>query len=111
MIRFSCPECGKRFQVDEVLAGRRTQCKACGGSLFIPGKSTTTTAAAKPSPAAKKPASEVDDPYGLAEALVAESTEAEGSAYQSPDAAASSSAGRRFTCRLGERARQRSCRG
>jgi hypothetical protein len=36
MIEFSCPGCGKSFQVDERLAGRRSRCKRCGKVTRIP---------------------------------------------------------------------------
>ncbi|HZN32194.1 MAG TPA: hypothetical protein VFB80_00195 [Pirellulaceae bacterium] len=38
--------CGKSYQVDEALAGRRVKCKACGGALTIPQKPALLAAAA-----------------------------------------------------------------
>jgi hypothetical protein len=35
-ISFSCPHCGKRFQVDDELGGLRGRCKGCGGSFEVP---------------------------------------------------------------------------
>ncbi|MGN6367371.1 MAG: alpha/beta hydrolase family protein [Phycisphaerae bacterium] len=36
MIRFACSSCGKRYAVDDRLAGRRTVCKGCQAGLTIP---------------------------------------------------------------------------
>ncbi|WP_435005199.1 HEAT repeat domain-containing protein [Tundrisphaera lichenicola] len=36
-ITFHCESCGKRFDVDEGLAGKRAKCKQCGLSFVIPG--------------------------------------------------------------------------
>ena len=36
LIRFSCPNCGKRYAVDDRLAGRNTTCKSCKAALTIP---------------------------------------------------------------------------
>src|SRR5438045_1662999 len=31
-----CPGCGKRYDVDDRLAGKRAKCKACGREMVIP---------------------------------------------------------------------------
>jgi hypothetical protein len=36
MIEFSCEGCGKSFEVDDSLAGRRSRCKQCGAVTRIP---------------------------------------------------------------------------
>lgn len=36
MITFSCPHCGRHFQVQDDLAGRRGACKTCGGPIQVP---------------------------------------------------------------------------
>ena len=36
MIAFSCEGCGKAFEVDDDLAGRRSRCKRCGAVMRIP---------------------------------------------------------------------------
>ena len=36
MIRFSCASCGKRYAVDDRLAGRSTACKGCKSAMTIP---------------------------------------------------------------------------
>jgi hypothetical protein len=36
MIRFSCPACGKVYQADDALAGRKSACKKCGAVVVIP---------------------------------------------------------------------------
>jgi hypothetical protein len=36
MLAFSCPRCGKSFEVDERLAGRRARCKQCGTVTRLP---------------------------------------------------------------------------
>ena len=39
MISFSC-QCGKKFTVDDKLAGRKAKCKACGVSITVPQPQT-----------------------------------------------------------------------
>jgi WD40 repeat protein len=51
-IAFSCTQCGKQFNVDASLAGKRIKCKACGAGLTIPASEPT----------------EVEDPFGLDDA-------------------------------------------
>lgn len=46
MIRFTCPECGKGFQVKDGLAGRKTKCPNCKGPISIPGPSHSASEAA-----------------------------------------------------------------
>src|SRR3954452_12382040 len=36
MIAFSCAGCGKSFEVQDDLAGRRSRCKRCGAVMRIP---------------------------------------------------------------------------
>jgi hypothetical protein len=36
MIAFFCAGCGKSFQIDDRLAGRRSRCKQCGTVATIP---------------------------------------------------------------------------
>lgn len=38
MIKFSCPQCGRRFSVDEKLAGKMGHCKHCSHRIKIPAK-------------------------------------------------------------------------
>jgi predicted Zn finger-like uncharacterized protein len=38
MIQFSCPACGKQYQVSDDAAGRSAKCKRCGEILRVPGK-------------------------------------------------------------------------
>ena len=35
-IEVSCPQCAKRYQVDDNFAGRKAKCKACGAQMTIP---------------------------------------------------------------------------
>lgn len=52
MIAFSCAGCGKAFQVDESLAGRRSRCKRCGAVTTIPmAEPVLPTLAPRPAPA------------------------------------------------------------
>jgi predicted Zn finger-like uncharacterized protein len=36
MIRFACPQCQNRFQVEEDAAGKKTKCPKCGSSITVP---------------------------------------------------------------------------
>ncbi|MCR9294660.1 MAG: zinc-ribbon domain-containing protein [bacterium] len=38
MIKFSCPQCGTRFSVDEKLAGKVGHCKHCSHRIKVPAK-------------------------------------------------------------------------
>ena len=38
MIQFTCPGCGRAFAVPEQFAGRKANCKNCGGPLIRLGK-------------------------------------------------------------------------
>lgn len=38
MIRYSCPDCGERIQVDDSKAGRAHACPLCGRSTLVPGE-------------------------------------------------------------------------
>ena len=35
-ISFACHQCGRRYQVDEGLAGKRVKCKECEAVLSVP---------------------------------------------------------------------------
>ncbi len=62
-ISFSCPSCGRQYNVNESLAGRSVRCKSCGNPVKVP--------TAGPIP------DDADDPYGLAEEPAASSPEPE----------------------------------
>jgi ubiquitin-protein ligase len=36
MIQFTCPGCGRAFAVPEQFAGRKANCKNCGGPIIVP---------------------------------------------------------------------------
>ena len=40
MIKFCCPNCGKRFEVAPEWAGKKARCKNCGNSFLVPVAST-----------------------------------------------------------------------
>lgn len=87
-VSFSCEECGKDYQVDDGLAGKRGRCKQCGHTMKIPAAEAVAVKSASPAGALKsfgagaaapaRPARrptpapskepESDDPYGLADA-------------------------------------------
>src|SRR5262245_17543483 len=48
MIRFDCPQCGKRCKAPVEAAGRRAKCSRCGASVLIPSSVAVLVA---PSPA------------------------------------------------------------
>jgi hypothetical protein len=68
--------CGKSYQVDESLAGKRVKCKACGGTLVVPQKQAARSPAAdeddfrlaplEPPPAAAAPVAARSDAAALA---------------------------------------------
>ena len=35
-IQFSCPSCGRSYNVSDALAGKSAKCKACGGAMRVP---------------------------------------------------------------------------
>ena len=47
-ITFSCEGCGRRYSVDESLAGRRGHCKDCGRKFTIPGPGESDSPAVSP---------------------------------------------------------------
>jgi hypothetical protein len=47
-ITFACPDCARRYTVNQALAGKRTKCKQCGHGMTIPAAAAGTAA---PSPA------------------------------------------------------------
>ena len=51
-ISFTCPSCGRHYNVNESLAGRKVRCKSCGSPVKVPASAET---------------SDLDDPYGLAD--------------------------------------------
>src|SRR3954451_16136415 len=59
---FYCEKCGKRFDVDPALIGKRAKCKQCQHVFLIPG-----AVAGARHPAPPRTAPPVDDPYGLGE--------------------------------------------
>jgi hypothetical protein len=75
MHTFFCPNCGKRFDRDESLAGMKARCKDCQHVFVIPATgggrpANTARSHPKPSPArSARPAADVpvDDPYGFDE--------------------------------------------
>jgi hypothetical protein len=48
MIRFKCPHCEAKMEVDETNAGRMARCATCGQDLKIPRQSETTPRASTP---------------------------------------------------------------
>src|SRR4051812_4750887 len=80
-----CQKCGKRFDLDERMAGRRARCKQCQHEVIPPGRrrpagSPMVAAARSPHPAAPPPSAPrsppprpappekgppVHDPFGL----------------------------------------------
>lgn len=63
MIRFSCQNCGKSFQVEDKFAGRRTKCSKCGQPLEVPAADTApqTAMAQSPRPVPVVPPARVPD--------------------------------------------------
>jgi HEAT repeat protein len=61
VIVLNCPGCGKRFEVDGSLAGKKSRCKQCGAVFPIPTPGAKTVdppiAAKDPAPPAKRAAS------------------------------------------------------
>jgi dienelactone hydrolase len=53
-ISFSCPGCGKSFQVRDELAGRTGRCDQCGSEMPIPGKPSGIAAEVQPTLAPSK---------------------------------------------------------
>ena len=72
---FFCPNCGKRFDRDESLAGKKARCKDCQHVFVIPavaGQRTAPAARSQPRPSSTRaatpaPSRPADDPYGLDE--------------------------------------------
>jgi hypothetical protein len=53
MIVLDCPGCGKRYEVDSSLAGKKSRCKDCGSTFRIPEAGAAPTAAeSQPRPTA-----------------------------------------------------------
>jgi len=55
MIRFKCPKCEKRLQVDDSKAGGNGVCPQCGEKFRIPGDTAKTPDRPKPSESKKPP--------------------------------------------------------
>src|SRR5690349_14463649 len=82
-ITFFCQKCGKRFDLDERMVGRRARCKQCQHEFVIPNPSPPAPAAelrpaprpvaprgrptspVRPSPSRPAPKSPAHDPFGL----------------------------------------------
>jgi len=72
---FFCPNCGKRFDREESLAGKKARCKDCQHVFVIPapaGQRPAPPARSQPRPSPARPANPTPsrpaaDPYGLAE--------------------------------------------
>jgi ubiquitin-protein ligase len=56
MIQFTCPGCGRAFAVPEQFAGRRANCKHCGGPIVVPGAADVSARADSPAPLPPGPA-------------------------------------------------------
>jgi HEAT repeats len=60
MIVLDCPGCGKRYEVDASLAGKKSRCKDCGNIFRIPdAPNVSSVAESKSRPAARATVSEV----------------------------------------------------
>jgi predicted Zn finger-like uncharacterized protein len=44
-IVLGCPGCGKRYEVDSALAGKKSRCKQCGEVFQIPAESASESSA------------------------------------------------------------------
>ena len=72
---FFCPNCGKRFDREENLAGKKARCKDCQHVFVIPavaGQRTAPVARSQPRPSPARsanpaPSRPAADPYGLDE--------------------------------------------
>ena len=58
-IDVDCPGCGKRYEVAESYAGKKSRCKQCGASFRIPSPSAETGGESNHSPAADRSAGAV----------------------------------------------------
>ena len=54
-IAFACPDCGKKYRVNEKMAGKTAKCQGCGKTIKVPSPKATSAAAAKPAPKAEAP--------------------------------------------------------
>jgi HEAT repeats len=83
-IALDCPGCGKRYEVDASLAGKKSRCKECGNTFRIPDEPSASAAAESISrPAASTRTRD-------AEAVVVPSVERTRNAYQEVVSAAAS---------------------
>jgi len=78
-ITFSCEGCGRRYSVDESLAGKRGECKKCGRKVTIPGPAASAAASAS---SAKTPAQAGPLPRGRSAASPARPAAAQTSAEE-----------------------------
>jgi ubiquitin-protein ligase len=54
MIQFTCPGCGRAFAVPEQFAGRKANCKNCGGAIVVPSAPGATVPPPHGAPAAPR---------------------------------------------------------
>ena len=69
MICFTCPQCGKGFQVEDKVGGRKAKCPKCATIITVPLADVTQTSppASAPTVPATTPVKDTfDDVYGLA---------------------------------------------
>ena len=59
-IKFTCPNCNKKFQAKDEFAGKKMKCSGCGNVVGIP-------AAAEEVPEKQPPAPKAADEYSIAE--------------------------------------------
>lgn len=78
-VSFACGRCGRKYEVDRGLAGKRAKCKECGALMTIPAPGPASPPPPRPSPPPgagpagrvapprpkAKPAGPARDPYGL----------------------------------------------
>jgi DNA-directed RNA polymerase subunit RPC12/RpoP len=62
MIRFKCPRCEKKLQVDESKAGSAATCPECGQKFRIPGSPPESEALSRPTAAARSPTAKKTSP-------------------------------------------------
>lgn len=71
MIRFNCPNCGKRLKAPDEGAGQRTKCPTCGTRLLVPAAAAVPPPVAKPPRRVPQPAFHEDDEPEEDESLLA----------------------------------------
>jgi ssDNA-binding Zn-finger/Zn-ribbon topoisomerase 1 len=65
VIRFDCPQCGKRLEVVEEKAGKAVACPRCEERLLAPAASAEREETEQPTQAAPEPSGRADRPRGL----------------------------------------------